>query len=96
METTTISKCCRALAIPDVVVDKEIPMADLYKHPVIHYTCLECENDCEVEEVCADCLGTGEVPIMEYVYPGEPHMAPIGIKPCHCQLKEPSDMDDDS
>lgn len=38
-------------------------------------------------EVCAECLGTGEVTTMEAVYPNEPHQAPIGTKPCICQLK---------
>ena len=41
----------------------------------------------EVEE-CEDCGGTGEVTTMERVYPGEEHMAPIGVEPCHCQDKD--------
>lgn len=40
-------------------------------------------------EVCETCDGTGEVTTMEYVYPGEPHMAPIGTAPCpDCSLRE--------
>lgn len=34
------------------------------------------------DEVCATCGGTGEVSRMEAVYPGEPHMADVGIGPC--------------
>lgn len=49
----------------------------------VHYVCGN-----KVEEVCAHCLGTGEVSIMDYVYPGEPHMAPIGTKRCICQIKD--------
>jgi hypothetical protein len=48
------------------------------------------------EEVCELCGGTGEVTTSEQVYPGEPHMADIGTRKCICQLKEESDMDDDS
>lgn len=36
-------------------------------------------------EVCAFCLGTGEVTTMEAVYAGESHQAPIGTKVCICQ-----------
>ncbi len=35
--------------------------------------------------VCPDCGGTGEVTFYEPVYPGEPHMALVGSKRCHCQ-----------
>lgn len=40
------------------------------------------------EEVCEMCGGTGEITVDEPVYAGEPHMAPIGTKPCICQTKE--------
>lgn len=45
------------------------------------------EHECEVEkemreEDCPDCGGTGEVTVMERVYPNEPHMAPIGTAKC--------------
>lgn len=33
-------------------------------------------------EKCQTCGGTGEVDTMEQVYPGEPHMAPIGTGKC--------------
>lgn len=33
--------------------------------------------------VCSTCHGSGEVASMDYVYPGEPHMADIGDnRPC--------------
>lgn len=92
METETIflSKCCKEKAIADWI---ETPAGG---EPKTVYTCTKCEKECEVDEVCAECLGTGEVTTMEYVYPGEPHMAPIGTKPCLCQIKEPDEMDDNS
>ena len=31
---------------------------------------------------CSSCLGNGEVSVMEKVYPGEPHVAPIGVEKC--------------
>lgn len=35
-----------------------------------------------ITKKCDTCDGTGEVTTMEYVYPNEPHMAPIGTKTC--------------
>ena len=53
--------------------------------------------DLEKEDLeCEFCGGTGEVTVDEYVYPGEPHTAPIGSKHCICTLGDDSDdMDDD-
>lgn len=42
----------------------------------------------EEERPCEDCNGTGEVSVMEAVYPGEPHMADVGTRKCHCQVRE--------
>lgn len=39
-------------------------------------------GDADVYEVCAECGGFGEFSTMESVYQGEPHMAPIGTRPC--------------
>ncbi len=72
-ETTLISKCCQSEVEEHLIGDETA------------YQCNACENRCEVEEVCADCLGTGEVTVMERVYAGEPHMAPIGTRTCHCR-----------
>ena len=33
-------------------------------------------------KLCEECNGVGEVNTMESVYPGEPHMAPIGSEKC--------------
>ncbi len=40
------------------------------------------------EEICEECGGTGEVDVIEPVYPGEPHMADVGTRPCVCQIKD--------
>lgn len=52
-------------------------------HPYMH------NNDPWVEE-CEYCEGEGEgvVSCMEYVYPGEPHMADIGSEQCMCQCDQ--------
>lgn len=51
--------------------------------------CLGCGAN-GLEEPCETCGGEGEVSTMEQVYPGEPHMAPIGTAPCpDCNLPEP-------
>jgi len=39
-------------------------------------------------ENCPDCHGTGELRTMESVYPGEPHMADVGTRKCHCRRRE--------
>ena len=83
METVEVSACCKANLVEDF---KDNPRDH---HDLIEiYTCEKCKKECEVEQVCAECLGTGEVTTMEYVYPGEPHQAPIGTRTCICQKKE--------
>lgn len=80
-EQITISLCCKAEAIEDY-------KDNLRDHhdPEPIYTCSKCKEECDVEEnVCAYCLGTGEVTTMETVYPGESHVAPIGTETCACQ-----------
>lgn len=42
----------------------------------------------EDDEVCDMCGGTGEIAIIERVYTNEPHMAPVGSRPCDCQLNK--------
>jgi len=49
----------------------------------------------EEEYDCFICKDTGEITIMESVYPGEPHMAPIGTQPCICQIDDDDSIDDD-
>lgn len=47
------------------------------------------ETEGEEETECETCGGTGEVSAMEAVYPGEPHMADVGSRPCpDCKHKE--------
>lgn len=88
-ETTEVSKCCRAELVEDF---KDNPKD--HHDPIEIYTCKKCGKECEVEEVCADCLGTGEVTTMETVWAGEPHTAPIGTEKCICTLRDPDDYDD--
>jgi len=84
-ETTFISRCCKDKAVPDEQEDGSTV-----------FTCMKCEKDCEADEVCAYCLGSGEVSVMEQVYPGEPHMADVGTAKCTCQIQEhDGDGDDD-
>jgi hypothetical protein len=47
------------------------------------------------DDACPECNGTGEVSQMEYVYPGEPHMADTGTRPCICKLRDPDDYDEE-
>ncbi len=79
MEKTRISKCCK--------VEAEYVYNDVNDG----YMCPKCKKICEIEEVCAWCLGTGEVVTSEQVYPNEPHMADIGTRVCSCQEQDEDD-----
>ncbi len=47
----------------------------------------------EKEEECETCGGIGYVRTTERVYPGEPHMAPVGEEPCpECNGKDEDDF----
>jgi hypothetical protein len=83
MSKITVSTCCHEPAIEDF---KDNPRD--HHDPIEIYTCPKCKQECEGEDVCEDCLGTGEVTTMETVWAGEPHQAPIGTQKCHCQIKE--------
>lgn len=87
-ETKEVSNCCQAALVEDY---KDNPRD--HHDPIEIYTCAKCHKECEVEEVCALCDGTGEVTTSEAVYAGEPHMADIGTERCICQLRE-DDYDD--
>lgn len=90
METIEVSQCCQAELVEDY---KNNPRD--HHDPIEIYTCKKCGLECEVEEVCAECGGTGEVTTMEAVYAGEPHMAPIGNAPCPaCRPSRDDDYDD--
>lgn len=43
---------------------------------------------------CDECNDTGEVTTVEAVYPGEPHVAPIGARKCSCQEYEEDNTED--
>lgn len=77
MTQIEISKCCKAIAMEGYKKnsngeDSEIEI----------WICSKCRKECQVEKVCENCLGTGTVDKMGYVYPGEAHMAPIDSGRC--------------
>lgn len=56
---------------------------------VYHITATEMEKYLvDSEQMCGKCHDTGEVDTMESIYPGEPHMGPVGSRPCDCRIKE--------
>lgn len=74
-----ISKCHVA-----EVTEKESVTDDI--HYV--YVCTKCKQECEVESVCAVCLGTG---VVDTYYRGDDtgyNYVVDGTKPCICQAKE--------
>lgn len=85
-----VSMCCKAELVESF---KDNPRD--HHDPIEIYTCAKCKKECDVDDVCEVCLGTGEVSTMEAVYPGEPHMADIGTRACICQHKEEEHDDQD-
>jgi hypothetical protein len=69
MNTTLVSKCCGEEVVRHVIIDD------------VSYECEGCSQACDVEEVCGECLGTGQVIVQEKVYANEPHTAPMS-RPC--------------
>lgn len=90
MSTILISKCHREIALEDY---KDNPRD--HHDPIAIYRCPKCHEECDVEEVCDECLGTGEVTVDEQVYAGEPHMAPIGTRTCICKLPDEDDYQEE-
>lgn len=87
MTKVEVSKCCNAIAYEDYKTNKKGEDIDIW-------VCDKCKKECEVELECETCLGTGTVDQMGYVYPGEPHMAPIDTGRCpDCSC---DDYDDDN
>jgi hypothetical protein len=83
-ETTKVSYCCKKEFL------KGYSQEDIY-------TCPGCKRSCEAVEVCANCLGTKNVP--EDEEDGEGHtMRGVGMVQCQACRKaiEEDDMDDDS
>lgn len=55
-ETIELSSCCQAQtyeSFRDTDDDAENPI----------YRCAACKNECDLEEVCLNCLGTGKVEV---------------------------------
>ena len=92
-ETTFISKCCREEAFEDF---KENPYDDPQANevnPIEIWVCSKCKKECEVEEVCAYCLGDGEYSTDES--DGEGHiMRGVGTQKCHCTIEDDYDDQD--
>lgn len=78
MSYNKVSNCCEARAEVEGMEDSGI--------------CSDCGEHCEY--VCEHCGGEGTVTVDEAVYPGEPHMAPIGTQKCICQIREDDGSDD--
>ena len=81
MHKVEVSVCCKATPIEDFI---ENPLD--HHDPVPVYVCSKCKRMCDVESVCSECFGTGEVTVDEEVYINEPHIrAPIGTRKCLCK-----------
>lgn len=64
-------------------------------HSAIQFVFTCREIDIEQSEVCQYCEGEGEVPCMDYVYAGEPHMAMVGTQKCICREDDGDDRSDE-
>ena len=51
-----VSTCCKATPVEDF---RDNPRD--HHDPIEIYTCSECKKECDIEEVCEFCLGTGEI-----------------------------------
>lgn len=75
METTLISKC------------HSVEVAERYDESGLFHTCSKCYMVCEVEEVCAFCLGDGEVSTDETDSDGNVEQG-VGTQKCVCRIDE--------
>lgn len=82
METISISKCCRVEAVEDY---KDNPKD--HHDPIPIYICKKCKLECEVEDVCEDCFGTGEVSYDERDNDGNWQRG-VGTRKCECQIDD--------
>ena len=72
------SQCCKAQLVEAY---KNNPRD--HHDPIAIYECEKCKQECEVEEVCGECLGEGTV--ASDVDDGEGHtMAGVGTIKCKC------------
>lgn len=77
-----ISKCCKNSVYEDF---KDNPRD--HHDPIEIYRCSKCKLECEIEEACELCLGTGEVSVDES--DGEGHiMRGVGTRKCECRLEK--------
>lgn len=82
MNTIEVSACCKA----DLVEDFRENPRD-HHDPIEIYSCSKCKKECEVEEVCAFCRGTGEVSEDEITPEGIARG--VGIRKCICRDEKP-------
>lgn len=76
------SKCCGVEAVEDF---KDNPRD--HHDPIEIYRCNLCHKECEVDEVCDECFGTGEISVDES--DGEGHTTRgTGTEKCRCSIKE--------
>lgn len=53
---------------------------------------MEFEDENTESDVCPECGGTGEVTVMEQVWPNEPYTADVGTQACICTLQDRDDL----
>jgi hypothetical protein len=86
METIEVSNCCHADLVEDFKGD--------HHDPIEIYTCKKCKQECDVEDICAICLGSGEEIYDES--DGEGHMQRgVGSRPCPHLKADRDDQDQD-
>ena len=85
-ETILISKCCKQDALEDTKINERD-----HHEQIDIYTCSKCKQECEVEEVCAYCRGSGEVSTDERDSDGN-WQSGVGSEKCICQIHEPDDF----
>lgn len=84
-----VSVCCKATPIEDT---KENPRD--HHDPIEIYRCSKCHKECEVEEVCELCNGTGVVDKDERDSDGNIARG-VGSEPCMHTLKDEEDEHDE-
>ena len=75
METVMLSKCCN------------IEVAEQGGFLETVFVCTKCGKECEVEEVCSQCFGTGEISTDERNSDGNWERG-VGTEKCHCKITE--------
>lgn len=81
-----VTSCCKKATFSE---DYRTNMRD-HHDPIAIYVCSECKQECEIEEVCQFCFGTGEIN-----YPAENRGGEIvepDSRPCVCQNRDEDDF----